>query len=157
MEIIYTFIKHFEDNFLMELGAIIVLIVGAVGIYITIRNHKNIVSYDVEYRKAKFLRTLDDLIQEFKRYVYSFDAETYSKRKQPNESFLTYKSDQLNARLEKLINMRAALKKKQFKDIDSVENALREINSYVKSTHEMMIKIRSKVRGDKMDNGHHSF
>lgn len=157
MDIIDNLINYLQENSLLELGLVIALIAGASVIYITIRNHQSIVNYNIEYKKAEFLKTLDELIQEFKRYVYSFDAETYSKRKQPNENFLTYKSDQLNARLEKLINMQAALKKKQFKDIDSVEKALREINNYVKSTHGMMVKLKRKVRGNKMDNGHHSF
>ncbi len=157
MDIIDNLINYLQENSLLELGLVIALIAGASVIYITIRNHQSIVNYNIEYKKAEFLKTLDELIQEFKRYVYSFDAETYSKRKQPNENFLTYKSDQLNARLEKLINMQSALKNKQFKDIDSVEKALSEINNYVKSTHGMMVKLKRKVRGNKMDNGHHSF
>lgn len=157
MDIIDNIIIYLQENSLVEMVLIIALIGGASVIYITIRNHQNIVSYNIEYKKAEFLRKLDELIREFKSYVYSFDAETYSKRRQPNENFLTFKSDQLNARLEKLINMRAALKKKQFKDIDSVEKVRREINTYVKSTHGMMVKIKRKVGGNKMDNGHHSF
>ena len=154
MDIIDTFLEYvdvaeaFADRFLRVKGIIIALIIGTGGIYVTIRNYMSSVSHDIAYRKTELLTKLEDLIQELETYIYSFDAETYSERKQPNESFFTAKSHHLNAWLGKLYKMRTALKKKQFDTIDSVESALREINTHVNCTHGLMIRLSRKTRSE---------